>query len=351
MTTTTNDRSMTTMTRRRAAAAIAAPALLASFGGARAQGSAAGTLEVLAFGGGVNWPLWIAIERGFLDRRGVAVNLRYTPNSVESMQSLAAGRIDIAMASIDNLIAYMEGQGEAPLPAEPQFFAFLGNQRGLLRVVARPEIRTWAELRGQPVAVDALTTGFAFVLYRMMEMNGVSRDDVKLERLGATPLRVQALAEGRTMASIVNAPLDAPLMARGFTRLGDATDAIGAYQGTVATAHRPNAEARQPLFAAYTAAWVDAMRFLQDPANRDAALAIYQQRMQVERPAAEGAYALLLGQRSGGREGLNRDGRIDIDGVRKVLDLRSRYGQPAKTLGEPSRYVDERWLEAALAKA
>ena len=104
-------------------------------------------LEVLAFGGGVNWPLWIAIERGFLERRGVAVNLRYTPNSVESMQALAAGRIDIAMASIDNLIAYMEGQGEAPLLAPPQFFAFLGNQRGLLRVVARPEIKTWADLR------------------------------------------------------------------------------------------------------------------------------------------------------------------------------------------------------------
>ena len=338
-------------TRRQAVAAIAAPALSTAFGGARAQGGAAGMLEVLAFGGGVNWPLWIAIERGFLDRRGVAVNLRYTPNSVESMQALAAGRIDIAMASIDNLIAYMEGQGEAPLPAPPQFFAFLGNQRGLLRVVARPEIRTWADLRGQPVAVDALTTGFAFVLYRMMEMNGVSRADVKLERLGATPLRVQALAEGRTMASIVNAPLDAPLMARGFTRLGDATEVLGAYQGTVATAHRPTAEAKQPLFAAYTAAWVDAMRFLQDPANRDAALAIYERRMQVERPAAEGAYALLLGQRSAGREGLNRDGRIDIEGVRQVLELRSRYGQPPKTLGEPSRYVDERWLEAALAAA
>ena len=67
------------------------------------------------------------------------------------------------------------------------------------------------------------------------------------------------------------------------------------------------------------------MRFLQDPANRDAALAIYERRMQVERPAAEGAYALLLGQRSNGREGLNRDGRIDIEGVRKVLELRGRY--------------------------
>ena len=337
------------VTRRTAVAALAAPALLSTVAGARAQGSASGTLAVLAFGGGVNWPIWIAEDRGFFERRGVGVTLRYTPNSVESMQGLAAGRHDIAMASIDNLIAYMEGQGEAPLPSPPEFFAFIGNQRGMLRVMAQPSIKTWADLRGQSVAVDALTTGFAFVLYRLMEMNGVSRDDVKLERLGATPLRVQAMTDGKTAASIVNAPLDRPLLARGFTRLGDATEALGAYQGTVATAHRPTVAGKRAQFAAYTAAWVDAMRFLQNPANKDDAMAIYAKRMEVDRPAAEGAYALLTGASSGGREGLNRDGRIDMAGVHTVLALRSRYGVPPKTLTDPAPYVDETWLNAALA--
>jgi ABC-type nitrate/sulfonate/bicarbonate transport system substrate-binding protein len=137
------------------------------------------------------------------------------------MTGLVTGEYDIAMAAIDNLVAYMEGQRESPLPETPDFFAFLGNQRGMLRVVAQPQIKSYADLKGQSIAVDALGTGFAFVLYKMLENGGLRLTDVKLERLGATPLRVQALLEGRASASIINTPLDIPLMQRGFTRLGD----------------------------------------------------------------------------------------------------------------------------------
>lgn len=332
------------------AAAAALGAVGAASGPAWGQTTAGvSTLNVIAFGGGVNWPIWVAQERGLFARQGLAVNLQFTPNSVELMQGLVAGRFDIAMAAIDNLVGYMEGQGEAPLPAQPELFAFLGNQRGMLRVVAQPEVKTWADLRGQSVAVDALTTGFAFVLYRLMELGGLGLNDVRLERLGATPLRVQALADKRTMASIINAPLDAPLMARGFTRLADATEALGAYQGTVGMAHRPwvrtaNNEAR---LQGYTRAWVEAMDWLANPANRDEALAIYMRGMRVEQPAAEGAYRLLLGN---AREGLNPRGQLDMDGIRTVLRLRNQFGTPKKDIAiDPARYVDERYWRAAAA--
>jgi ABC-type nitrate/sulfonate/bicarbonate transport system substrate-binding protein len=331
-----------------AATGLGATGLAATAGVAWAQTPpGTSTLNVIAFGGGVNWPIWVAQERGFLARQGLAVNLQFTPNSVELMQGLVGGRFDLAMAAIDNLVGYMEGQGEAPLPAPPDLFAFLGNQRGMLRVVAQPEVKTWADLRGQSVAVDALTTGFAFVLYRMMEMGGLGLNDVRLERLGATPMRVQALAEKRTAASIINAPLEAPLMARGYTRLGDATEALGAYQGTVGMAHRPwvrtaNNEAR---LQGYTRAWVEAMDWLANPANRDEALAIYMRGMRVEQPAAEGAYRLLL---SNPREGLNPRGQLDVEGIRTVLRLRNQFGTPRKEIAiDPSRYIDERYWRAA----
>jgi ABC-type nitrate/sulfonate/bicarbonate transport system substrate-binding protein len=343
--------------RRQVLHTAAALGAAAATGAGWAQAPAApSTLNVIAFGGGVNWPIWVAQERGFFARQGLAVNLQFTPNSVELMQGLVGGRFDIAMAAIDNLVGYMEDQGEAPLPvvpgvapgAPPELFAFLGNQRGMLRVVAQPEVKTWADLRGQSVAVDALTTGFAFVLYRMMEMGGLATNDVRLERLGATPMRVQALAEKRTAASIINAPLEAPLMARGYTRLGDATEALGAYQGTVGMAHRPwvrtaNNEAR---LQGYTRAWVEAMDWLTNPANRDEALAIYMRGMRVEQPAAEGAYRLLLGNP---REGLNPRGQLDLDGIRTVLRLRNQFGTPKKEIAiDPTRYIDERYWRAAI---
>ncbi len=331
----------TTFHRRHALATLALPATLAW----PALTTAQTTINVIAFGGGVNWPIWIAQEKGLFAQQGLAVNLQFTPNSVESMTGLVSGKYDIAMAAIDNLVAYMEGQGEAPLPEAPDFFAFLGNQRGMLRVVAQPQIKSYAELKGQSIAVDALGTGFAFVLYKMLENAGLKLTDLKIERLGATPLRVQALLEGRTAASIINAPLDIPLMQRGFTRLGDATSELGSYQGTVAMAHRPRA--RDANILGYTRGWLQALRFLFDPANKEEALAIYIKNMKVERPAAESGYALLLGQTSQGREGLNRDGRVDIEGLQAVLRLRGQYASPAKVLTDTAKYLDESWLRRA----
>ena len=46
------------------------------------------TLEVVTFGGGNNWPVWIATEQGFFAKNNLAVNLTLTPGSVPLMQNL-----------------------------------------------------------------------------------------------------------------------------------------------------------------------------------------------------------------------------------------------------------------------
>ncbi len=46
-------------------------------------------------------------------------------------------------------------------------------------------------------------------------------------------------------------------------------------------------------------------------------------------------------------KGFAPDGAIDIEGVRRVLALRSEYGEPKKSLTDPMRYYDPRYYEAA----
>ena len=40
------------------------------------------------------------------------------------------------------------------------------------------------------------------------------------------------------------------------------------------------------------------------------------------------------------KSGLFRNLALDMEGVKTVLDLRSKYGAPQKTLGDPMKYVD-----------
>ena len=71
----------------------AATALFAVTGASLAQGPKA--LEVIAFGGGGNWPIWAAQDRVLFAKNGIAVKLSFTPNSVEQIRNLMNGTYDL----------------------------------------------------------------------------------------------------------------------------------------------------------------------------------------------------------------------------------------------------------------
>ena len=312
---------------------------------AAAGAFAAQALDVIAFPGGANWTLWVGQDQGFFAGQGLDVKLTPTPNSAYLMQNLAAGKFDIAFAAIDNVIGYDEGQGEAPLAAPPDFFAFVGQQHGGVRLYARPEIASIAQLRGKSLAVDAATTGYAFVLRKLLEQGGLSEADYTLEKLGGTAKRAQALVEGRTSATIVTSPLDLLPAAKGMNRLGSVVDDIGPYQGTCGVARRAWARDHEAALVGFTRAYLQSMQWLADPSHQAQAIALYRRHLpQASEESARQAWQALL---ASDREGLQKDGRLDRRGIETVLAIRSEYGEPRKALGDPGKYFDESYLDKA----
>jgi ABC-type nitrate/sulfonate/bicarbonate transport system substrate-binding protein len=253
------------------------------------------------------------------------------------MTGLIEGRFDIATIAIDNLVAYQEGQGEAPVKVQPDLVAFMGLENGFLNLVALPEVRSVADLRGKDLAVDALTTGFAFVLHEMMEKAGVRDADVKYVRFGGTPLRYAALLERKFGATLLSSPFDLQAEAKGFTRLGNATDLLGAYQGRAGFAMRGWLKDNEAAAIGFMRAMREAMEWIYDPQNREIAEALLVANDRDMTPAlAKKTYDMFVDKKGG----LYRDVKIDMEGFKVVLALRAKYGQPKKDLGEPTKYVD-----------
>lgn len=302
-------------------------------------------LAVIVFPGGFNWPLWVGTEKGFFAREGVEVMLTPTPGSVYQMQSLAAGKFDIAFSTIDNVVAYTEGQGEAPLPQPPDFFAFMGGQSGAVRLVTHPDIKTIGDLKGKSLAVDAATTGYAFVLKKILQQGGLAESDYTLERVGGTAQRAQALMEGKTAGTILTSPLEIAPEARGYRRLANAVDVIGPYQAVLGVARRDWARRNEKALVGFIRGYVAALDWLTDPANRAEALAIYRRNIpQASEEAAGKAWDALLG----GAEGFQKKGKLDRAGIATVLKLRSEFGVPAKELTDPQKYIDESYYNKAI---
>src|SRR6202012_5483990 len=232
-------------------------------------------------------------------------------------------KFDIAMTAVDNIVAYVEGQGEAPIGPQPEFAAVMGSDSSFLSLVASPKIARIEDLRGKTVSVDAATTGYAFVLYEILRRHGLDKDkgDYEIARAGGMGQRWTALREGKQAATLLSAPYNIIAQNAGFTEFVKATDVIGPYQGNVAAVRRTWAQQNRASIEAYTRAYRRSIAWLYEPDNRTEAIAILTSPLpQKSDMLAEASYGELLHP----ARGFFGNCEIVLAGLDCVLDLRSR---------------------------
>jgi len=320
---------------------LAPAALVGATGRAAAQNLE--PVSVIVFPGGFNWPLWVAQEKGYFAKGGIEVKLTPTPNSVFQLTNLIEGKFDIGVTAIDNVIAYMEGQGEASVSSQPDLFVFMGGDNGLLSLAVLPEIRTYQDLKGKTLSVDAMTTGYAFVLFDLLKRNGLKPGDYNVVRAGGVLARWEAIKERKHDGTMLITPFDILARTNGLNILQYAIDVYGHYQGLCGATRRSWAAENPKKLDAYIRGYREGLAWLFDPKNKQEAIAILRKNLpQLSEGLADQSYSVLVSPR-----GFAADGALDIEGVRQVLALRSEYGEPKKALTEPMRYYDPKYYEAA----
>ena len=322
----------------RIAGMIAVVALCSILAWSRVEAQSLKKLDVNVFPAGFILPLWVAQDKGFFARNGLQVRMIATPNSVQQMTGLINGQFDIAMTAVDNVIAYMEGQGEAPTRSTPDIVA--------LSLITAPEIKSLADLRGTTLSVDAMTTGYAFTLRRMLEKAGLKDGDYTLTRVGGMKERYEALLERKQAGSLLVPPFTLAALDRQFNELTTALALLGHFQGGVAAARRAWAAEHRDELIGFIRGNIAALDWLYDANNKSKALQIFQAHLPGTSVAvAEKSYGVLLHPSSG----FPHKAEIDVEGVRTVMEIRSQYAEPRKTLTDPSRYYDLTYYRAALS--
>jgi ABC-type nitrate/sulfonate/bicarbonate transport system substrate-binding protein len=304
-------------------------------------------VTLIVFPGGFNWPVWVAHDQRLFDRRGVRVSLETTPGSVFQWTALARGDAQLAITLMDNVVAYCEGQG-APGIVVPDAVALMAlDTRSMPALVTPPTIRSYAELKGGRLAVDALMTGNALVLRRMLEHGGLAPQDYRLEEAGGVTQRFEAMKRYAYAGSLFNAPLDAALRHQGYNVLDTAHSVLDRFQGHVVAASRAWAQTNRAAVVAFLHAMADAVTWLYDPRHRIAAFELYRRHMPgAPAGAAEVAYSVLFHPSTG----FPLQGELDPAAIDAVLDLRARYGEPSRPLRAASAYSAPEFLAEALSQ-
>jgi ABC-type nitrate/sulfonate/bicarbonate transport system substrate-binding protein len=328
------------MMRKMSLAALAACAVALA-----APAAAQTELRMVSFGGATNLPSWVAEDKGFFAKEGLKVSQSVTSGSVEQVKDLFAGKYQIISTVIDNVVAYAEEQGEFRLDQPSDMIAIAGVHSGVNSLVVRPEIKTYADLKGKAVAVDAIKSGYASMLYQILENNGLAFEkDYTVFSAGGTGARLKALKDGKAFAAILSSPTDMEAQKDGMGILADAASAIGNYQGAVYVVRRSWAKDHDKEALAFIRAIVAATDFIFD--NRSGAIEVLKTRL-------KGVSDEDLGkiyERITGPGGLTRKAALNMEGIQTVLNLRGRHGEPKRQMGPPTKYVEASYYERALGR-
>ncbi len=299
-------------------------------------------LRVGVFNGAWNLPIWAAQTQGIFARLGLDVKVLPTKSSGALMQHLYSGSIDLALAGVDNFLAYEQGAGEANVDKGDDLRIVMGGDGGFLRLVSQPAHLAIEQLRGKLIGVDALTTGFAFVVRELLRRAGVTENSVTWLPVGGTETRCTALLQHKCDATLLRLPYDLIAEAKGCNILA-AGEELGPYQGTVAATRRRWADKNSQHLVAFICGYARGQQWSAQAANRRAAAAELHGRLEL--PSEALAASVLDKLFASG--GLQSTLRVDRAGFETVLELRARYGGSSISVDRGFGLVDETFLRSA----
>ena len=204
--------------------------------------------------------------------------------------------------------------------------------------MARPEIKTFADLKGKLLGATQLQDASARMLIELMKKNGVQRNDYDLIALGGTPNRFAALNSGAVAGTLLSPPLNYKATSLGMKTLGYAWESFDGPQ-VVFTVQKSWAQKNEDKLVSFLRAASRGVDFLYDRKNREKAAEILVKSIGGTKEDALANYDEWMGANKVMAEKLN----ITPAGIKAFLDIRD-------SKEDPNKFLTLTYLQKALAK-
>src|SRR5262245_9300078 len=273
--------------------------------------------------------LWITKEGKLFDKNGLDVEVLYLESALVQ-RALIAGNIALGQMT-GSLMAAPKLQGADLVMVA----SFLNNL--LYRLVARPEIKSVADLKGKRVGVSRFGAGADRATRLLLARRGLNPEkDVVLIQIGSSPTRIAALSAASIDATIVDPPDHKKLQESGMRILANMEELKIPFQHTGLVTTRAHIAPSPDVVRRVVKSMIDGIQFMTvNPEVSKRAFHKYM-RLQQERELDD-AYQLL-------RSFLPRKPYPTVDGFKAVLAELAEQIPAAKT-ADPKEFFDTRFLE------
>jgi len=167
-----------------------------------------------AISGSMAW-VWTAQEGGYFDRHGLKVDLVYIGGTAQLFQSMLAGEI-----------AFGIGGGPSIINANIQRTSIVGVagtlNRMIMKIMAAPQIKSPADVRGKRIAVTRYGTITDFSARLFLKKWGLSPEkDAVILQVGSIPNVLASLRSGTSQIGVLSPPAHLQAEKMGFSELMD----------------------------------------------------------------------------------------------------------------------------------
>jgi NitT/TauT family transport system substrate-binding protein len=166
-------------------------------------------------------PFRIAHVKGFYRDEGLDVEMIFIRGAV-GMQALLGGSVDYTSASGSTIAAAVRG-----IPVK---LVFIASAKPQFDLIAQPEIRSIADLKGKNVGISSRGGAIDLLTQLIVQKNGLlpNKDVISLV-IGGQEDTVLALRTGRIAAALLTPPRPLILQRDGFNRLAYSGDYMPTY--------------------------------------------------------------------------------------------------------------------------
>ena len=222
---------------------------------------------------GLHAALWVAEERGLLRKHGIDAEVIVTGQGGNSgISALLANDIQIVNSAGDVLVASSLQGGDTVM------IAGVVN-KGLQRLVTKPEIKTPAELKNKRVGVTRIGAISHSVLLMMLQRWKMTANDIQILQLGSSPNMLVSLDRGGVDGAVLTIPSMFVAEDRNYRVLLDMGDTDIYYLHTMVASTRQYIKNNRDKVLRYLKGYVEGIAFVKQ--NRRESVEIVKKKLRL----------------------------------------------------------------------
>jgi NitT/TauT family transport system substrate-binding protein len=276
--------------------------------------------------------VWVAEQKGFFRKQGLETEVIVTGQGATiGIGGLLANDIQIASSGGDALVNAALRGGDTVMIAA-------GVNKGLNRIMVRPDIKTPPDLKGRKIGVSRIGAVSHSVLLMMLKNWNMSPADIQVMQLGSSPNMLAGLDKGSIDGAVMTIPFVFVAEDRGFRVLVDLAETDIYYLHTMIASTRSYIRTNRDKTLKFLRGFLEGIAYFKQ--NKKESLEIVRKKLRLnadQERNLERAYDLLA------TKYYEQMPYPSLRGVETVLGLVEKDNPKAKG-ANPKSFVDDSLL-------